>query len=173
MMNETIKTILSRRSVRAYRPEQIPAELLKEIVNAGQYAPSAMGEQQWLFVAVRDRALMARLGADCKATLGRDADPFYGAPAAVLVFGEKDGYEPLKDGACAIATMGIAAKSLGLGSCWINAGKEFFPTEKGQEYLKQLHVPGGYVPVGTLILGYPAEEPQPAPRRVGTIITIE
>ena len=171
-MNETIKTILSRRSVRAYKPEQIPAELLTEIVNAGQYAPSAMGRQQWLFVAVRDKALMARLGADCKSTMGMGEDPFYGAPAAVIVFGAKDGFEPIKDGACAIATMGIAAKSLGLGSCWINIGKEFFPTEKGQEYLKELGVPDGYVPVGTLILGYPAADPQPAARKAGTVINI-
>ena len=84
-MNETIKTILSRRSIRVFRPEQIPAEALEEVVTAGQYAPSAMGAQQWLLVAVRDRELMARLGEDCRRTLNREGDPFYGAPAAVLV----------------------------------------------------------------------------------------
>ena len=54
----------------------------------------------------------------------------------------------------------------------INAGKEFFPTDKGKQYLKELKVPDGYVPVGTLILGYAAETPQPAPRREGTVIRI-
>ena len=171
-MNETIKTILSRRSIRVFRPEQIPAEALEEVVTAGQYAPSAMGAQQWLLVAVRDRELMARLGEDCRRTLNREGDPFYGAPAAVLVFGEADGYEPIRDGSCVMATMGIAAASLGLGSCWIYAGKEFFPTDKGKQYLKELKVPDGYVPVGTLILGYAAETPQPAPRREGTVIRI-
>ncbi len=79
-MNETIKTILSRRSIRVFRPEQIPAEALEEVVTAGQYAPSAMGAQQWLLVAVRDRELMARLGEDCRRTLNREGDPSTARP---------------------------------------------------------------------------------------------
>lgn len=172
-MNETMKTILKRRSVRAYTDVQLTAEEMDTIVNAGLYAPSAMGEQQWLFVAVRDKEFMGQFGEDCKKALSRGNDPYYGAPAAVFVFGESAGYEPLKDGSCAIATMGIAAASLDIASCWINAGKEFFPTERGQEYLKLLGVKDGYTPVGALILGH-AKNPLPAAeaRRENIVIHI-
>ena len=170
--NETLRTILARRSIRHFEDRQISEEELACVIKAGQYAPSAMGEQQWLFVGIRNEKIMRELGRGAQAALGTDHDPYYGAPAGVVVFGQADGFEPVKDGSCAIATMGIAAKSIGLGSCWINAGKLFFPTAEGQAFLKKYAIPEGFCPVGTLILGYAAEQPEAEERRDGTVLLL-
>lgn len=79
-MNEAMKNLLTRRSVRKYKPEQITDEELRAVLEAGTYAPTARGTQSPLIVAVQnaeDIALMSRLNA---AVWGRaDFDPFFGA----------------------------------------------------------------------------------------------
>ena len=88
-MNETLKTLRERRSVRRYRPEQIKTEELEAILDAGTWAPSAMGKQSAVMVVVQDRETiqeMSRLNAEIQGAPG--TDPFYGAPTVVVVLAE-------------------------------------------------------------------------------------
>ena len=169
-MNETLKTLRERRSVRRYRPEQIKPEELEAILDAGTWAPSAMGKQSAVMVVVQDRETiqeMSRLNAEIQGAPG--TDPFYGAPTVVVVLAE--GANAVPDGSLVMGNLMNAAAAIGLGSCWINRAKEEFETEEGKALLKKWGIEGDYIGVGHCILGYPAEEPRPAaPRKPDYIV---
>ena len=82
MTNETLETIKSRRSCRAYKPEQITDEELNAVLEAGTYAASAMGRQSAKIVVVQDAATRAQLTRMNAAVMGKDTDPMYGAGGA-------------------------------------------------------------------------------------------
>ena len=80
MTNETLQTIRSRRSCRAYEPRQITDAELDAVLEAGTYAASAMGRQSAKIVVVQDAATRAQLTRMNAAVMGADSDPMYGAP---------------------------------------------------------------------------------------------
>lgn len=170
-MNETLKTIFHRRSIRSYQPEQIRDDELNTILEAGCMAPSAMNQQSWHFTVLQNPTIIQRLIDVAKKELGRDDtfSPFYGAPTVVLVFGKRDAISPVSDGSLAMENMFLAADSIGIGSCWINFVVHLFETPTGKLLQKELGVGEDYLCVGSLILGYPNEEPQPKPRKEGSI----
>ena len=90
MTNEVLKNIITRRSVKKYRPEQIKAEELDAVLEAGLYAPSGMGAQSPVMVAVQDRETMDQIVRMNAAVMGTDANPYYDAPTVILVFGLSD-----------------------------------------------------------------------------------
>lgn len=176
-MNETIKTLLARRSVRTYRPEQIAPQELDAILEAGTYAPSAHGKQSVTLVVVQDRETIAALSAANAEIMGTKADPFYGAPTVVVVLADPEATTtPLnaqRDGALVMGNMMNAAASLGVGSCWINRAKEFFDKPEGKAMLRKWGLPERLEGVGNCALGYPAGEPRPAaPRKDGFIVRV-
>ena len=79
-MRETIETLKTRRSCRAYQPRQVEEGLLQQVLEAGLYAPSGRGAQPVVFVVVQDQATLAELSRLNAAVMGADTDPFYGAP---------------------------------------------------------------------------------------------
>ena len=85
-MNAAYDNLLTRRSVRKYKPEQISDEELYAVLKAGMYAPTAMGRQSPLIVAVQDKDDIARLSSLNAQIMGAGSDPFYGAPTVVVVF---------------------------------------------------------------------------------------
>ena len=125
-MNETIQTLLTRRSIRKYQDIQVKENDLNLILKAGSYAPTGMGDQPWHFVAIQNPEVKERLLRICREKNGDNGDPFYGAPTIILVFVNMEACQPVKDGAQALGNMANAAASLGLGSCWINIEKEYF-----------------------------------------------
>ena len=166
-MNEAMKNLLTRRSVRKYKPEQITDEELRAVLEAGTYAPTARGTQSPLIVAVQnaeDIALMSRLNA---AVWGRaDFDPFFGAPTVVVVFAQAGNVNGVQDASLVMGNLLNAAHALGLGSCWINRAREVFEMPEGRAMLEKWGVEGDWVGVGNCILGYAdGPEPKPAPRR--------
>ena len=168
-MNEAMKNLLTRRSVRKYKPEQITDEELRAVLEAGTYAPTARGTQSPLIVAVQnaeDIALMSRLNA---AVWGRaDFDPFFGAPTVVVVFAQAGNVNGVQDASLVMGNLLNAAHALGLGSCWINRIRETFERPDGQALLKKWGVEGEWTGVGSCILGYPeGPEPSPAERKPG------
>ncbi len=172
-MNKTLEDLKTRRAVRQYKPEPITRAELDAVLEAGTYAPTAMGSQRACIVAVTNRAdrdAVSRLNAGI---MGREDDPFYGAPTVCVVFA--DGTWPMaqKDGSLIMGNMMNAAHALGLGSCWIDRAEPVFQTEEGRGLMKKWGVPEGYVGVGNCILGYPAETPEPAPRKEGYVIYAE
>lgn len=165
-MNQTIKTILNRRSVRSYQPKQITEEELNIILKAGTYAPSAMNQQSTHFTVIQNREIMNELVTLGKEAVGRDQNPFYDAPTVVLVFAKKDNIAPVQDASLAIENIFLAAASLNIGSCWINCVNRMFNTEKGKELKKKLGVSEEYMSVGSCILGYSSGDvKEAAPRK--------
>ena len=172
MDNETLRVLRERRSVRAYKPEQITDEELDAILEAGSWAPSGMGLQSAVMVAVQDpetiRA-MSRLNAQIQGKPG--TDPFYGAPTVVVVLA--DGRKPnwLKDGSLVMGNLMNAAASLGVASCWINRATELFEMSEGRALLAKWGLPETMKGVGNCILGYPdGALPAPKPRKDGCIV---
>lgn len=166
-MNEVICAIEGRRSIRSYRTDPVPEEKLEAVVKAGLMAPSAMNQQSWHFVVISGKGA-ERYRTYCIEKLGRD--PYYGAPAMILVFGKKDAIAPVCDGSLAIGNLLLAAKALGLGSCWIHCVNDLFKEESAAA---EWGVPAGYRPVGSVALGFPAgEAPAAKPRKEGTVTRI-
>ncbi|MGA7642602.1 MAG: nitroreductase family protein, partial [Syntrophobacteraceae bacterium] len=112
-MNETIKTLLERRSIRKFGLGQIKEEELNAILDAGMYAPSGANQQSALFVVIQDKDTLKKLSAMNAAVLGKDFDPYYGAPTVILVFADKGKITPVEDASLALGNMFNAAASLG------------------------------------------------------------
>lgn len=166
LMNQTIKDIISRRSVKKYKPDAVPQELVAEVCKAGTYAPTGMNRQSPIIIAVTNRELRDRISAmnldiimkRSMTTSSGHSDPFYGAPVVLVVLARKDANTRVYDGSLVMANMMIAAHSLGLGSCWIHRAKEEFESEEGKQILRDLGVSDEYEGIGHCILGYPADD---------------
>ena len=89
-MNESIKNMIERRSVRGYKPDMIPKEDLDLILEAGTYAATGMGMQSPVIVAVTDKATRDQLSKMNADVMGTDTDPFYGAPVVLVVLADKN-----------------------------------------------------------------------------------
>ena len=173
-MNEALKILKERRSIREFRPEPLKKEDLDAIVEAGLYAPSAKNLQSTKLVVVRDAAVLARLERLNSRILGTpEGTPFYGAPEAIVVLSDSEYPNWLQDGSLVMGNLMNAAAAIGLGSCWINRAKEEFETEEGKALLRQWGIEGDWVGIGHCILGYPAADPKPAaPRKPDYIVKV-
>ena len=167
-MNETIRNIITRRSVKSYTSQMPPLEMIREICQAGTYAPTGMGAQSPLILAVTDKAMRDRLsrinldivmGHNLTTTSGH-SDPFYGAPVVLVVLAEKARATRVYDGSLVMANLMLATHSLGLGSCWIHRAKETFETEEGKAILRELGIVGEYEGIGNCIIGYEDQPPR-------------
>lgn len=153
-----METLKSRRSVRLYVADKMPAdELLREIAEAGEYAPTGMGMQSPLIVVVRDKATRDKLSAMNAAIMGSKGDPFYGAPAVIVVLAKRSMPTHVYDGSLVMGNMLNAAHALGLGACWIHRAKEEFDSAEGRALLSQWGIEGDYEGIGHCVVGYPAE----------------
>lgn len=164
-MNEALKVLYDRRSIRRYKSEQISREELDAVVKAGVCAASGKNLQSAIIIAVQDREtrdLLSRLNA---AVLGVKSDPFYGAPTVLIVLADAKSPYAVQDGSLVMGNLMNAAKAIGLGSCWINRAKEVFDSDEGRELLKKWGVEGEWTGVGNCILGYPDEDPAMKPRK--------
>lgn len=163
-MNETLNVLKTRRSIRKYTSEQVDPKTLDAILEAGTWAPSAMGLQSAVMVVVQDPetiALMSKLNAQIQGK--PDTDPFYGAPTVVVVLADGEKGNWLQDGSLVMGNLMTAAASLGVASCWINRAIELFDRPEGKELLKKWGLPETLRGVGSCILGY-ADGPAPAPK---------
>lgn len=156
-MKETLQDLKTRRSCRKYRPEQIKEEELNAILEAGTYAPTGMGRQSPVIVAVQDKKTVAKLSKLNADVTGSKSDPFYGAPTVVVVIADKNIHTYLEDGVLVMGNLLNAAHSVGVDSCFIYRAKEVFESEEGKALLKQWGLGDNYVGIGNCILGYAAE----------------
>jgi nitroreductase len=153
-----------RRSVRAYAPTEIPDEMLMQILEAINTAPSAGNLQAYEVVVVRDARRKQQLA---NAAYGQS---FIAQAPVVLVFVQNQNRSAarygqrgatlysLQDATIACTYAHLAATALGLGSCWIGAFDD-------EAVAKVINAPKGMRPVAILPIGYPAEEPWATPRR--------
>ncbi|MDR1948901.1 MAG: nitroreductase family protein [Spirochaetaceae bacterium] len=172
-MKATLKDLKGRRSIRAYKPEQITDEDLDAILEAGTWAPTGMGCQGVVIVAVQNTTIINKIQKLNAAVLeDPKAKPFYGAPTVITVFVDKTKPTPIENGNLVIGNLLNAAHALGVGSCYIYRAKEVFETEEGKSFLKKWKLSGDYTAVGHVLLGYAAETPKPAARKDGYIIKV-
>ena len=175
-MNEFIKMMEERRSIRRFKPDMPPKVDLDQIVEAGLYAPSAKNSQPTLTLVVTNKELRNKISDANRRIGGWDEgfDPFYGAPAILIVLAKKDWANRVYDGSLVMGNMMLEAHALGLGSCWIHRAKEEFDSEEGKEILRSLGVEGDYEGIGHLVVGYPdGALPEAAERRSGRVICVK
>ena len=174
-MKSTLEDLKSRRSCRAYKPEQITDEELDLVLEAGTYAPTGMNKQDVVIVAVQNKETIAKLSKMNAAIVGKpEMDPFYGAPTVLVVLADKSWFTHLYDGCCVMDNLLNAAGALGLGSCWIHRAKEEFESDEGKALLKEWGIEGDYEGIGHCVLGYWAgEQPAAAPRKEGYIVKVK
>ena len=169
----TREAIINRRSVRKYKTDMIPRDIIERIVEAGTYAANGRGHQASIILAVTNKELRDRLSEMNRKIGGWDEgfDPFYGAPVVLVVLAEKDWPTHVYDGSLVMGNLMLAAHTEGIGSCWIHRAKEEFESDEGKALLRQWGIEGDWVGVGHCILGYPAADPKPAaPRKPDYIV---
>lgn len=189
-MNETLKTILERRSIRKYKQEQIKEKELQAILEAGRFAPSAKNQQPWHFTVIQSKEMLIKINETCKAILIKagnktlqerikdakieDFNMLYNAPTLIIVSGDENAVAPQNDCSLALENMFLAAESLGIGSCWIHAIKLMYSEQEGKDFLiREKLIPEGYFVVGSGTFGYKAiESHSAAPRRENVITMI-
>ena len=170
-----LEQILHRRSIRRFKAELPTREEIEKITEAGTYAPSGRGQQSGLILAITNKELRDRISAMNNVVWGGEEgfDPFYGAPAILVVLGKKDSAHKVYDGSLIMGNMMLAADALGLGTCWIHRAKEEFDSEEGKAILKSLGIEGDYEGIGHLVLGYAAgPAAEPAPRKADYVYRI-
>lgn len=182
-MNETVKTILSRRSTRSYSPEQIKETELDIILKAGLYAPSAHNQQSWHFTVIQNNEVIDNLNKASKEAMlkpeyeylnkfatDESFHLFYNAPTVIIVSGEKSALAPRIDCAAATQNMLIAAESLNIGTCWIGLVTPLFTSDRAEEFRNLYSIPQGFDLFHSITFGYKMEENSiAAPRRENTV----
>ena len=172
-MSETLKVIKERRSVRKYKDQRVPQEVIDQIMEAGTYAPTGMGHQSPIIIQVSDKEMRDKLSEMNRKIMGADIDPFYGAQDVLVVLADKQYPTYLYDGSLVMGTLMLAAKDLGVDSCYIFRAKEEFESEEGKAILADLGIEGDYEGIGHVILGYAdGEVGEAAPRKANYIYKI-
>ena len=172
----TLEQILHRRSIRRYRPELPARELIEKITEAGTYAACGKNIQNCVIIAVTNKQLRGRIAALNNKIYGGEEgfDPFYGAPAILIVLSDKNSPHRVYNGSLVMGNMMLAADALGLGTCWIHRAKEEFETEEGKQILRDLGITEEYEGIGHLALGYPdGKHPVARPRKENCVYIVE
>lgn len=172
-MKDAMEVLLTRRSIRNFNDKSIPEDVLNKILEAGTYAPTAMGMQKPIIIAITDKNVRDEVSRENAKIMGREGtDPFYGAPVILLVAVENYP-NAVYDGSCVMDNLLNAAWAMGVGSCWIHRAKEELESDFGKNLLKSLGIVGDYIGVGHVALGYfDGEPPLPKPRKENYIYRI-
>jgi len=171
-MNTVINCLETRRSIRGYKPDVLPDDnTLRQILEAGTYAPTGMGAQSPIMIVVTDKATRNLLSTLNAKVMGTKSDPFYGAPVVVVVLADRNRPTHIYDGSLVMGNLMNAAHALGVGSCWIHRAKEVFDSPEGKKLLKQWGVEGDYEGIGHCVIGYPVSDEAPVakPRKTDFI----
>jgi nitroreductase len=166
--------MLTRSSVKKYKSDPVPKELMDKIIEAGLAAPSGLNKQAAIILAVTDRQVRDELS---KINAGKDpfkrADPFYNAPCVLVVLADKSVFTSIYDGTLVMENMMLAAHALGLGACWIHRAKETFEQPEWKEFLKKLGIEGEYEGIGNCVIGYPdGDVPAVKPRKENRVFYV-
>lgn len=176
---ELIDAIYNRRAVRSYRSERLDQPTILKLIEAAIRAPSAINQQPWAFAVVRDKDALGRISCAARRHILEQipedspiarfrpvvADPafdmLYGAPALIVVCATTGEPGACEDCAIAAENLMLAARALGLGSCWIGLAR---PWLSQLESKKELGLEPHYAPVAPIVVGYPAAWPDPPGR---------
>ncbi len=173
MENQALNNILERHSCKGYKSDPVPQEIIEQIVEAGLKAPSGRNSQSTIIIAVTNKEMRDKISKMNADILNANIDPFYGAPAVLVVLANKDMNTYLYDGSIVMENLMLAANALNIGSCWIHRAKEEFESEEGKKILKELGIEGNYEGIGNCVLGYPNKEPLIHPIKEGRIYYVK
>ena len=168
-MNEAIKNILERRSVRKFSDKQIPKEELDLIIKAGLYAPSAMNKQTWKFTVLTKSEDIQELAKAVEKQLGREGYDMYKPTVLIIPSNERESKYGRDDNACALENIFLAAWSLGIGSVWINQLHGICDEPEIRALLDKYGIPADHIVFGMAALGYSAETEPRVVERVGEV----
>ena len=173
-MKETLIDLKERRSCRKYTTEQVAEEALNAVLEAATYAPTGHGQQSPVMVVVQEPGMVARLSKLNAQIMNTTRDPFYGAPTAVVVFEDTSNSTGHEDACMVMANLLNAAHAVGLGSCWINRGRQMFELPEGAGIKRSWGLGEHMAGLAICILGYAAEGGilDPKPRKEGYIIRV-
>ncbi len=180
---ELMQAIRERRSVREYTGEPVSDATLRELIEAAIQAPSAINQQPWCFVVVKNPRLLAHISDRAKAhllkaSLGAPAHPFrdmlndpkfdlfYGAPSLVVIAVAQPTDWAVEDCALAAENLMLAAHGAGLGTCWIGFAQHWLGTPEGKA---ALGLPSSCTPIAPIVVGHPRRGAAPVPRKEANI----
>lgn len=173
-MSEVINNMKTRRSIRKYKPDMVPEDVLNRIIEAGTYAATGMGKQSPIIIAVTNKEIRDKFSKMNAEIMGVDSDPFYGAPVVLIVLADKARPTYVYDGSLVMGNLMLAAHAEGIGSCWIHRAKEEFESAEGKAFLKSLGIEGDYEGIGHCALGYTdGEEPKAMPRKENYVYCVK
>lgn len=166
-MTDLLNTIKSRRSIRKFKSDNIPEDILNRIIEAGTYAATGMNKQSPIIVVVTNKEIRDKLSqANCKIGGWKEGfDPFYGAPVVLIVLADRNLTNCVYDGSLVMGNLMLAAHELCIGSCWIHRAKEEFEMPEWKQWLKDIGVEGEYIGIGHCVLGYIDGDYPNAPKR--------
>ena len=175
-MNEVLKAIKERRSIRKFKPDMPDKKDIDLIITAGLYAASGMGRQGTKIIAVTNKEIRDKLSEDNRKIggWGEGFDPFYGAPVILIVLGDKSCPTEVYDGSLVMGNLMLAAHSLGLGSIWIHRAKEEFEQDYWKLFLKNLGLEGEFEGIGHCAIGFADTAlPEPPKRNEGRVLFLD
>ena len=186
MDNAVIRAIMDRRSVRKYKPEPVPKEMLDVILRCGINAPNAMNEQRWEVRVTENKdfidgvtKVFVESAKDDERVQKMVEDPnfrnmFRNAPTVIFVAGKVDETSSPIDCGLLGENIMLAAQSMGLGTCCLGSAAGFLKSNPGAaNYLKQLAFSDGYELLYAIAIGYPDESPEAKPRDVSKVRYID
>ncbi|MCQ2475100.1 MAG: nitroreductase [Clostridia bacterium] len=169
-----IENLMTRRSIRKYKSDMIPKEIIDKICEAGTFAPTGMNRQSPIIIAVTNKETRDNLSKLNASIMGTESDPFYGAPVVLIVLADKSMPTYIYDGSLVMANLMLSAHEYGIASCWIHRAKEEFETDDGKEILRSLGISGEYEGIGHCILGYAdCEHSEARPRKENYVYHID
>jgi len=167
------EVIRTRRSIRSYKPDPVPDEVLMRVLEAARIAPSGSNRQPWKFIIVKDENLRRRVAQACRNQMFIAEAPIVIVACGYNIHWNRGGYmgdlSMLIDVSIAFTHLILAARAEGLGTCWIGA----FDNE---EVKNLLNIPKEVNVVAITPLGYPKDEEfrEPGPRKpISEIISID
>lgn len=171
---DAITNLVTRRSIRKFKSDMVPKDVIEKIVEAGTYAATGMNRQSPIIIAVTNKELRDKLSVQNAKVMGANMDPFYNAPVVLIVLADKNIPTYLYDGSLVMGNLMQAAHAYGISSCWIHRAKEEFESAEGKEILKSLGIEGDYEGIGHCVLGYAdCDQPAASPRKDNYVYWIE
>ena len=159
-MNDFLKIIEERSSIRKYTDQQLTAEEVQTLIEAGLKAPTATNRQEiHISVVSKDNpvAMMIQNDLDPKAAVNF----YYDAPLTFYLSAEDSFKWSSIDAGIAVENIHLAAKALGLGSVILGCMEKVLNGDKKEEYRKLLAIPEGYSFRVAIAVGYAATEKVP------------
>ena len=172
-MNEVIRNILTRRSVRKFTDKKIEREALEILLKVACAAPSGMNKQTWQFTLVDDVNKIQELAYAVGKVLDRENYDIYKPAALIIPSNLRDSAWGMEDNACALENIFLAAHSLGIGSVWINQLRHCCDVPEVRAILTNWGIPKEHVVYGIAALGYQDGEPLGEIEKKGIINIVE